>query len=130
MKTIFISLILAMALPFISYASKTQINDNGDVVIIPINKPGDGKEENNPRNSIFSPITCYYCNCVFYFTFYETFEDVTITIENITTGEQLTKSLDYSDSLVRIPVSSTDGTFHLSIQTDIGLYTGAFCKVL
>lgn len=31
MKTIFISLILAMALPFISYASKTQINDNGDV---------------------------------------------------------------------------------------------------
>ncbi len=100
-----------------------------DVVTIPINT-GDSEDnkKNNPRNIIICPIACLYYNGSFAFSFYEAFEDVTIRIENASTGEQWFRYMEYSESSVVIPASFDAGTYNISIYADGEYYTGIFQK--
>lgn len=129
MKKFFVLLLCIMVLPLwcnITYGGAIS-NDEG--VVVPIEKKGEEEEDkNNPRSIAFSPIICYYSNDIFALLFYQSFEDATIIIENITTGEQWSKFINYSESIVKIPVSSNNGTYHISIHTDEGVYSGAFHK--
>lgn len=117
-----------MGLPL--YGIAALHNDDNETVNVPIEKTDeDERRENNPRNLICSPIMCYYSNSTFSFLFYETFEEITIRIENATTGEQWDNFANPSESFVRIPTSSSAGAYYIFIYTDTGLYTGAFQKL-
>ena len=75
-----------------------------------------------------SPISCIYSNGSFIFSFYEIFESITIQIVNISTGEQWSNYMEYSESSVRIPASTNSGTYNIFIYTEDGYYTGIFHK--
>ena len=100
-----------------------------DVVTIPINTgESEVNKKNNPRTLLTSPISCIYSNGSFIFSFYEMFESITIQIVNISTGEQWSNYMEYSESSVRIPASTNSGIYNIFIYTEDGYYTGVFRK--
>lgn len=128
MKRTFILLFVILFLPFYGELNANSVKD-GDVISIPL-KEGDNDEDskNNPR-SIFTPsIYCYYSIGTFQFIFHETFEDVYIRVENISTGERWTKSMDLSAPSVKITTSATNGNYIISISADSRYYYGQFQK--
>ena len=99
-----------------------------DIVTIPIEKTGEEEQEKNPRGITISPISCIYSSGSFIFSFYEMFESITIQIVNISTGEQWSNYMEYSESSVRIPASTNSGIYNIFIYTEDGYYTGIFHK--
>lgn len=100
---------------------------NDDPKNVPIEKTEDVKE-NNPRSFLQTPITCLYSCGTFTFSFHEVFLNVTIKVENTTTGEQWTQFSDSYETIIKIQTSSSSGLYNISIYVDDELYTGIFKK--
>lgn len=126
-KTVLL-LFFVFALSLCGDVMASGIKDEDVVTITKNTGESEENKKNNPRGLVISPIACLYCNGSFIFSFYETFEDVTIQITNTSTGEQWSNYMEYSESSVRIPASSNAGTYNISIYTDNGYYTGIFQK--
>ena len=127
MKRMFIFLFVLL-LPFYGELDAAPVKD-GDVVTIPLEE-GDNDEDskNNPRSVLAPSISCHYSHGIFQFAFFDTFENVVIRVENITTGETWIKYMDLYPGVEIISTSATDGNYIISVYADTDCYYGYFQK--
>ena len=127
MKKTTLLLLLACLMQAVCIAMPLESYHEEESVVHIVKSDENEQQNNNPRTA-FHPIYCTYLKGTFHFSFLEIFEDVTIRIENRSTGEQWYEFLDFTDSSTEIRTSSSAGTYVISIFTDDGYYSGILQK--
>lgn len=125
MKTKIILILQVILLLLSPFSSKADEQDAEKV--IPLNMVFNGNERNN-RNLILNPIECCYYGSMNLIrtTVCNNLGKVIIEINNTTTGENWNYIFDSSsESIVTLPISSTDGLYNITYTTESGcIYAG------
>ena len=131
MKTIFNWLLVAVCLFTVGnahvMASNEEKKEEVKTVLIPITT-GEPVHGDDQRNLVYVPFTAYYQTGTIYVSSFADFSEITINVENETTGQAWSSTSDISDGMGEISIiNGAAGNYSVEIVTEYGeCFVGSF----